>query len=96
MWNREHGFHLGHVDANDFRDRWGHIHARQLHPSFYDPERLHLSQTGVNYLLPIFTSAVGSDDMEAVRQTLFSPGNLTQPYHSVNVDVNKRIRFLEA
>ena len=23
--------------ANDFRDRWGLIHARQMHPSFYDP-----------------------------------------------------------
>ena len=34
-------------------------------------------------------------DMESVRQSLFSPGNLTQPYHSVNVDVNKRIRFLD-
>jgi 6-phosphofructokinase 1 len=95
MWDREQGFHLGHVDANDFRDRWGHIHARQLHPSFYDPDRLHLSQTGVDYLLPIFNNAVGPEDMEAVRQTLFSPGNLTQPYHSVNVDVNKRIRFLD-
>ena len=33
--------------------------------------------------------------MEAVRQTLFHPGNLTQPYHSVNVDINKRICFLD-
>ncbi len=95
MWDRERGFHLGGVDANDFRDRWGVIHARQLHPSFYDPDRLHLSETGVNYLLPIFADAVGAEDMEVVRASLFSPGNLTQPYHSVNVDVNKRIRFLD-
>ncbi len=33
--------------------------------------------------------------MEVVRQTLFKPGNLTQPYHSVNVDVNKRIAYLD-
>ena len=33
--------------------------------------------------------------MEAVRQTLFQPGNLTQPYHSVNVDINKRICYLD-
>jgi 6-phosphofructokinase 1 len=95
QWDRTRGFHLAGVDANDFRDRWGVIHARQLHPSFYDPERLHLSATGVNYLLPIFARAVGPEDVEVVRQTLFSPGNLTQPYHSVNVDVNKRIRFLD-
>ncbi len=95
MWDRERGFHLAGVDANDFRDRWGVIHARQVHPSFYDPERLQLSPTGVGYLLPIFANAIGQDDMEAVRQTLFNPGNLSQPYHSVNVDVNKRICFLD-
>ena len=66
-----------------------------VHPSFYDPEKLRLSRTGVDYLLPIFANAIGQDDMEAVRQTLFKPGNLTQPYHSVNVDVNKRICYLD-
>jgi 6-phosphofructokinase 1 len=95
LWNQEHGFHLAGVDANDFRDRWGVIHARQLHPSFYDPERLQLSRTGIEYLLPIFGNAIGQDDLEDVRQSLFNPGNLTQPYHSVNVDVNKRICFLD-
>ena len=25
----------------------------------------------------------------------FDSGNLTQPYHSVNTDVHKRIRYLE-
>ncbi len=95
MWNRELGFHVSGVDANDFRDRWGHIHARQVHPTFYDAENLRLSQIGVEYLLPIFRDAIGHDDMEAVRQDLFKPGNLTQPYHSINVDVNKRIRYLD-
>ncbi len=33
-------------------------------------------------------------DLEHMRQTLFSAGNLIQPYHSINTDVNKRIRFL--
>ena len=27
-----------------------------------------------------------------MRQTLFDPGNLAQPYHSINTDVHKRIR----
>ena len=31
-----------------------------------------------------------------MRQTLFDAGNLAQPYHSVNTDVNKRIRYLDA
>ena len=31
-----------------------------------------------------------------MRQTLFDPGNLSQPYHSVNTDIHKRIRYLDA
>jgi 6-phosphofructokinase 1 len=53
------------------------------------------SQLGIEYLLPIFTDAIGKDDMEHMRQTLFAAGNLTQPYHSINTDINKRIRYLE-
>lgn len=94
-WNQENGFQVDGINANDFRDRWGIIHARQIHPSFYDPEALRLSLTGINYLLPIFANAIGLDDMEVVRQTLFHPGNLTQPYHSMNIDLNKRICYLD-
>jgi 6-phosphofructokinase len=95
VWDREKGFRVDGINANDFRDRWGMIHARQMHPSFYDAEGLRLSQTGVEYLLPIFTNAIGADDVESMRRELFASGNLTQPYHSVNVDVNKRIRYLD-
>jgi 6-phosphofructokinase 1 len=95
QYNKERGFHLEGIDGNDFRDRWGLIHARRLHPSFYDPERMMPSRVGVEYLLPIFSNALGQDDMEATRQSLFNSGNLTRPYHSVNTDVNKRIRYLE-
>jgi len=95
MWNRQRGFHVGACSGNDFRDRWGLIHPRQMHLSFYDTEVLRPSRMGVDYLLPIFTNAIGPDDMEDVHRTLFCAGNLTQPFHSVNVDVNKRICFLE-
>jgi hypothetical protein len=71
------------------------IHPRQVHSSFYDAERLGLSRMGVDYLLPIFSTAIGAEDMAEVQQSLFSSGNLTQPYHSVNVDINKRICYLE-
>ena len=37
----------------------------------------------------------GEDDMEETRRTLFATSNLAQPYHSINTDVNKRIRYLE-
>ena len=94
-WDRQRGFRLDGIPANDLRDRWGVIHPRQMHPSFYDPRGLQPSRTGIDYLLPIFTNCLGQEDMEALRQTLFNPGNLTQPYHSVNVDINKRIRYLE-
>ena len=90
------GFHVEGYDANRFRDRWGLIHARQMHPSLYDPLRMKPSRLGIDYLLPIFTGAIGYDDAEHMRQTLFDAGNLTQPYHSINTDVNKRIRYLDA
>jgi 6-phosphofructokinase 1 len=93
QWNQEKGFHVSSVPANDFRDRWGHIHARQMHPSFYDPVKMAPSAIGVDYLQTIFGTALGDDDCEAMKMT-FSPGNLTEPYHSVNTDINKRIRYL--
>ena len=88
------GFNVEGYDANRFRDRWGLIHARQMHPALYDAKLLKPSRMGIDYLLPIFTNAIGGDDMEHTRQTLFAAGNLTQPYHSINTDINKRIRFL--
>lgn len=93
---QQKGFHLGETNANDFRDRWGLIHARQMHPCFYDPMGLRPSQTGIDYLVPIFTGAVGADDVEVQRNELFDPSHLKRPYHSVNTDINKRIRYLES
>lgn len=95
QYTRDKGFHLGEVDANDFRDRWGLIHARLMHPSFYDPQLMRPSQTGIDYLHPIFENAVGADDVEVFRSTLFDASHLKLSYHSVNTDVNKRIRYLE-
>ena len=89
------GFHVAGYDANRFRDRWGLIHARYMHPLLYDPKLMKPSKMGIDYLLPIFTDAIGNDDAEHMRSTLFDPGNLTQPYHSINTDVHKRIRYLE-
>jgi ATP-dependent phosphofructokinase / diphosphate-dependent phosphofructokinase len=89
------GFHVDGYDANRFRDRWGHIHPRQMHAALYDPKLMQPSRLGIEYLLPIFSDAIGEDDMEHTRRTLFAAGNLSQPYHSINTDVHKRIRYLE-
>jgi 6-phosphofructokinase len=94
QFSRSKGFNVEGYDANRFRDRCGLIHARQMHPALYDARLLKPSRLGIDYLLPIFTNAIGHDDMEHTRQTLFATGNLTQPYHSVNTDINKRIRYL--
>ncbi len=94
QWNRRQGFHVDSYDANRFRDRWGHIHAREMHHSFYDARLMKPSRTGIDYLMPIFSHAIGEDDMEHTRRSLFAHGNLTEPYHSPNTDLNKRIRFL--
>ena len=93
-YTRDKGFHLSEVHANSFRDRWGLIHARQMHPSFYDPKLMRPSQVGIDYLVPIFTRAVGADDVEVLRSELFDPSHLKMAYHSVNTDVNKRIWYL--
>ena len=95
QYSSSKGFYVDGYDANRFRDRWGLIHARQAHASLYDAKLMRPSRVGIDYLLPIFTDAIGEDDAEHMRQTLFSAGNLVQPYHSINTDVNKRIRFLE-
>ncbi|HXY38399.1 MAG TPA: 6-phosphofructokinase [Vicinamibacteria bacterium] len=95
QWNHERGFYVDSYDGNAFRDRWGTIHARYLHPSFYDHELMRPSKVGVEYLLPIFTNAIGQADIEAIRETVFDSGSLFRPYHSVNTDINKRIRYLQ-
>ena len=95
QWNHERGFYVDSYDGNAFRDRWGVIHARYLHPSFYDEELMRPSKVGVEYMLPIFTNAIGHADIEAIRQTVFDAGSLFRPYHSVNTDINKRIRYLQ-
>lgn len=94
QWNQTQGFHVDSFDANRLRDRWGRIHARQVHPSFYDAEGMRPSAEGIEYLLPIFSTAVGHDDLEYIRQSLFRAGNLMLPYHSINTDVHRRIRYL--
>ena len=57
QWSQERGFYVDSYDGNALRDRWGHIHARQMHPSFYDPQLMRPSRQGMEYLLPIFTNA---------------------------------------
>jgi ATP-dependent phosphofructokinase / diphosphate-dependent phosphofructokinase len=93
-YDPDEGFTLRSVSANKLRDRWGEIHPREVHPSMYDMERMQPSVLGMEYLKPIFTNAIGWDDMEFARSQLFSPGNLTSRYQSVNTDIQKRIRYL--
>ena len=95
QYDKTTGFNVQGYDANRFRDRWGLIHARQMHKELYDARLMKPSKKGIEYLVPIFTSAIGEDDMEHTRQTLFAASNLSQPYHSINTDINKRIRYLD-
>jgi 6-phosphofructokinase len=94
QWDRQRGFHLASSTGNAFRDRWGHIHARKMHPTFYDKERMRPSRLGIEYLTQVLTHAIGSEDVESIRNTLFAPGNLLEPYHSLNTDMAKRICYL--
>ncbi|MEK6234116.1 MAG: 6-phosphofructokinase, partial [Planctomycetales bacterium] len=76
-------------------DKWGRIHPRNMHPSFYDTAGMKPSRTGIEYMLPIFTNAVGHDDVEHIRHSVFDAGNLYRPYHSINTDIQKRVRHLD-
>jgi 6-phosphofructokinase 1 len=91
---RDGGIVVDSIDANKLRDRWGTIHARPMSPTLYDAKRFQPSPKGIEYLRSIFSKALGVDDVESIRG-IFSTGNLTHPYASVNVDVHKRIRRLE-
>lgn len=93
-YDNDNGFTVGSVPGNGLRDNWGEIHARQVHPSFYDAKRLHISEAGARYLMPIFSRAIGADDVEYVRQSMFDSGKLFHAYHSINRDVVKRTRYL--
>jgi 6-phosphofructokinase 1 len=90
---RDGGVVLDSIDANKLRDRWGTIHARPLSTTLYDAKRFQPSPKGIEYLRSIFSNALGVDDVECIR-SIFSTGNLTHPYASVNVDINKRIHRL--
>lgn len=65
-----------------------------FNPALYDPLTMKPSKLGMDYPMPIFTDAIGEDDMKHMRRTLFAPGNLSQLYHAINTDVHKRIRYL--
>lgn len=88
------GFLLSSISGNKLRNPWGEIHPRVVHPCMYDARRMQLSQLGIDYLKPIFTNSIGSDDVEAIRTQLFSLGSLSNRYQSVNTDIRKRIRYL--
>lgn len=44
-----------------------------MHPALYDAKLMKPSRMGIDYLTPIFTDAIGEDDMEHTRQTLSPP-----------------------
>jgi 6-phosphofructokinase len=96
QWNLKQGFHLDSYDGNGFRDRWGHIHARRIHPSLYDTHLMRPSPLGMEYLMHILTRAIGRDDVEHIHNSRFAPGNLLETYHSLNADMSKRICYLDA
>jgi 6-phosphofructokinase len=95
QWNRRRGFCVDGFPVSGLRDRWGHVHARHVHRSFYDARQMRPSPVGIEYLELIFTGAVGHDDTEHLREALFTPGRLRDPYRSVNAAVSRRIQYLE-
>jgi 6-phosphofructokinase 1 len=95
QWSEESGITLGELPANKLRDAWGNIRAREVHSSFYDPTSFQPSSLGRDYLNSIFTNAIGHEDVETIHARLFHPGNLSARYASINVDIQKRLQYLD-
>lgn len=94
QWTEADGFQLDSLQANKLRDQWQKIHPRLVHPSLYDTHRFQPSRLGAEYLMNIFTNAIGSDDVEFIRNESFHPGNLATRYQSVNLDIQRRMQYL--
>jgi len=94
QYSTTEGFTFRSIAANRLRDRWGEIHPREVHPSLYDAGRMQLSSLGMEYLKPIFTRAVGADDVEYIRREVFDAGCLSNRYQSINSDIRRRIRYV--
>jgi 6-phosphofructokinase len=95
QWNAEEfTFAVDDYDAGVFRDECGEIHPRTVHPDLYDSANLAITAAAHQYLQPIFNNAIGADDTEYIRQSLFDSGNLHDTYQSVNVKLQNRIEYL--
>lgn len=94
QWSEERHFFTSSLSANKLRDRWGVIHPRMVHHSFFDEEVFQPSQQGKEFLDKIFNNAIGEEDFEYQRNNTFNRANLIQRYQSVNVDIQKRIQEL--
>jgi len=95
QYTRETGFRLGSLAANKLRDQFGRIHPRRVHPCFYDGQRFQPSRIAKDYLRSVLTDALGSEDVELMRSTMFNPGKLATRYQSVSIDIQRRIEVLK-
>jgi 6-phosphofructokinase 1 len=95
QYSRQSGFRLDSLPANKLRDPFGRIHPRRVHPCFYDGVRFQPSAIGKDYLRSVMTNALGSEDVEQMRATMFNPGKLAARYQSVCIDIQRRIELLK-
>ena len=95
QWSQSDGFTVESQDTQVLRGNDGVIHARRVDESFYDSQRLHISETGIGYLLPIFSDAIGAGDVEQIRHSLFDSGNLQDEYRSISVAMQRRTETLD-
>jgi len=95
QWSREKGIYLDSFPANKLRDRNNVIHPRRVHHAFFDEKLFQPSKLGRQYLKTIFDSAIGAEDLEHIHTDLFNSSHLDTRYQSVNIDMRKRIQYLE-
>jgi hypothetical protein len=60
----------------------------------FDPKLMKPSM-GIDYLLRSSPTPLAATT-RSIAADIFDPGNLVQPYHSINTDIHKRIRYIDA
>jgi len=71
QWDQGAGFTVESADTKVLRAADGVIHARRVHGSFYDSQGMRISETGIRYLLPIFTDAIDAGDADTGQVEIY-------------------------
>ena len=93
---RSAGFHVDSINGHAFRDRWGHIHAALRASVVLRSGQRCSPRDWASSTCCRSSPTPSAPTTWSIRGRRCSTrAILFRPYHSVNTDINKRIRFLD-